>query len=128
MPLRTEHIINVTLDDSPTSITGQHDFRGRIPKRTTLLVQMVESGSGASVAITVEVSPDGGASLITYDKLIVDAGVDAPVASVNFTATADDIISFSPEDVFNYIKVTATGTSTTSSNKYAVDVWLVYEF
>ena len=128
MPLRTEHLINTTLDDTLASIAGSHRFAGAAPKRATLLIQMVESGNGASVALTVEVSPDEGATLITYDKLITDAGVDAPGDPSSYAVTADDIVSFSPEDVMNYVKVTLTGASLTSANYYDVDVWLVYDY
>ncbi|KKK99358.1 hypothetical protein LCGC14_2633540 [marine sediment metagenome] len=130
MPLRTVHLINTTLDDTLASIAGSHRFQGAAPKRATLFVQMVETASAndASIALTVEVSPDEGATLITYDKLITDAGVDAPVASVTYSTTEDDIVSLSPEDVMNYIQVTLTGTAVDASDFYAVDVWLVYDY
>ena len=126
MPVRFKHLINDTVDDNPTSVNGSWDFNGVTPKRVTLYVVVVESGSGASLTLTVEVSPDDGQTLVTYDKLITHTGVDGPVSSVAYTATADDIISISAEDVLDYIKVTVAGTSTTSSNKYTVDVWLCY--
>jgi hypothetical protein len=94
----------------------------------TLYVQVVESGSGATVTLTVEVSPDDGQTLISYDKLLTDAGTDGPVSSVVYSATGDDIVSMAPEDVLDYIKITMTGGSTTGANKYAVDVWLVYAY
>lgn len=128
MPVRIQHIIDVTIDDSPTSQAATWDFEGVTPKRVSLYVAVVESGSGATVTLTVEVSPDKGATLITYDKLLTDAGTDAPASSVAYSATADDVISMSPEDVLDYIKVTMTGGSTTSSNKYAVDVYLVWTY
>lgn len=126
MPVRFKHLIDDTVDDSPTSVNASWDFNGVTPKRVTLYVSVVESGSGASLTLTVEVSPDDGQNLITYDKLITDAGVDGPVASVAYTQTADDIISISAEDVLDYIKVTVAGTSTTGGNYYDVDVWLAY--
>ena len=129
MPMRVQHLIDVTIDDSPTSQAATWDFQGLTPKRVTLYIAVVESGSGASVTLTVEVSPDKGATLISYDKLLVGAADPlASVASVAYSATGADIISLSPEDVLDYIKVTMTGTSTTGSNKYAVDVYLVWSY
>ncbi len=128
MPIRIEHLINVLIDDAPTSQAATFDFQGVTPQRVSLYVQVVESGSGATVTLTVEVSPDDGATLIDYDKLITEAGVDGPVSSVVYSATGDDVVSLSAEDVLDYIKVTMTGGSTTSSNKYQTDIWLVYEY
>ncbi len=128
MPVRIRHLIDVTIDDAPTSQAATHDFGSAPPKRVSLYVQLVENGSGSTVTLTVELSPDDGQTLISYDKLITEAGVDGPVASVAYSATGDDVVSLSAEDVIKYIKVTMTGGSTTSSNSYDTDVWLVYEF
>ncbi len=128
MPVRIEHLINVLIDDAPTSQAATFDFQGVIAKRISLYVNMVESGSGATVTLTVEISPDDGATLLTYDKLITEAGVDGPVASVVYSATGSDIVSMSAEDVIDYIRVIMTGGSTTSSNKYETDVWLVFAY
>jgi hypothetical protein len=128
MPVRIEHLIDVAIDDSPTSQAATFDFQGVTPRWVTLYVQVVESGSGATVTLTVEVSPDDGQTLIDYDKLLTDAGTDAPVSSVVYSATGDDIVSLSPEDVLDYIKVTMTGGSTTAGNFYDVDVWMAYAY
>ncbi len=128
MPVRFEHLIDVTIDDAPTSQAANFSFQGVTPRRVTLYVAVVESGSGATVTLTVELSPDNGQNLISYDKLITDAGVDAPVASVVYTQTGDDIVSLSMEDVMDYIRVTMTGGSTTAGNFYAVDVWLAWVY
>lgn len=128
MPVRKEHLMDVTIDDAPTSQAAAWNFHGVAPKRITFYVQVVESGSGATVTLTVEVSANIGSDLISYDKLITDAGVDGPVASVVYSATGDDIVSMSPEDVVDYINVTMTGGSTTGDNKYAVDIWMVYSY
>ena len=128
MPVRIELLIDVTIDDAPTSQAATFDFQGVTPKRVSLYVEVVETGSGATVALTVELSPDDGAILIDYDKLLTEGGTDAPVSSITYSATGDDVVSLSPEDVLDYIKVTMTGTSTTASNFYAVKVWLVYSY
>lgn len=128
MPVRFEHIIDVTIDDAPTSQAANFSFQGVTPRRVTLYVQVVESGAGATVTLTVELSPDDGQTLLTYDKLITDAGVDGPVSSVVYSQTGDDIVSLSAEDVLDYIRVTMTGGSTTSNNFYAVDVWLAWTY
>ncbi len=114
------------IDDDPTSASSILDLNGVVPKNLSLYIETTEEGSGATVALTVEFSPDNGSTLITYDKLLTDAGTDAPAASVTYSATGDDVISFSPEDVWDYVKVTLTGTSTTSSNKYTFSIWAVY--
>ncbi len=120
-------IFDATLiDDDPTSASATFDFNGVSPKSISIYVTTVEEGSGATVALTVEISPDNGGTLVSYDKLLTDAGTDAPAASVTYSATGDDVISLSPEDIVDYIKVTLTGTSTTSSNKYTFNIWLIY--
>lgn len=129
MPLRVAKLIDsVDIDDAPTSQAANYDFGGVTPKRVSLYLQLVESGSGATVTLTVELSPDSGATLITYDKLLTEAGTDAPVASVVYSATGDDVVSFSPEDVLDYINVTMTGGSTTAANYYTVDLWVVFAY
>lgn len=128
MPIRVEHILNVAIDDAPTSQAGTHVFQGVTPTRVSLYVQVVESGSGSTVTLTVELSPDAGATLISYDKLLTDAGTDGPVSSVVYSATGDDVVSLASEDVVNYIRVLMTGGSTTAVNYYDVDIWLVYSY
>ncbi len=128
MPIRHIHLLDVTIDDAPTSAAAAYNLEGIVPRWMTLLVTVTESGSGATVTLTVEVSPDNGANLISYDKLLTDAGTDGPVASVVYSATGDDIVSLSPEDVVDYINVTMTGGSTTAGNFYSVDVWLSFAY
>ena len=129
MPLRVQKLIDsVDIDDAPTSQAATWDFGGVTPRRVSLYVAVTESGSGATVTLTVELSPDDGANLISYDKLLTEAGTDGPVASVVYSATGDDVVSISPEDVMDYIKVTMTGGSTTAANYYTVDLWLVYSY
>ena len=128
MTIRHIHLLDVTIDDAPTSAAASYNFEGTTPRWVTLYVAVTESGSGATVTLTVELSPDNGANLISYDKLLTDAGTDAPVASVVYSATGDDIVSLSPEDVVDYINVTMTGGSTTAGNFYSVDVWLSFAY
>ena len=130
MPIRIEHIIDATLDDSLGSIAANWDFGGVTPKRVSLYVQMVETASvdDATVTLTVEFSPDDGQTLISYDKLLTHDGADAPQSSEVYTTTEDDVISISPEDVLDHIRVTLTGTNVDASDFYAVDVWLVYSY
>jgi hypothetical protein len=80
------------------------------------------------VVLSVELSPDDGQTLIDYDKLLTEAGTDAPVASVTYTATGDDVVSISPEDVLDYIRVLMTASGTDAGKTFAVDVWLVFTF
>ena len=99
MAVRTEHLINVTLDDNPTSQAATYDFQGVTPLRVSLYVQIVKTSSPTSVTLTVELSPDDGSTLIDYDKLLTHDGTDAPQASEVYTTTVDDVISLSPEHV-----------------------------
>ena len=130
MPIRIEHIIDATLDDSLGSIAANWDFGGVTPKRVSLYVQMVETASvdDATVTLTVEFSPDDGQTLISYDKLLTQDGTDAPQSSEVYTTTEDDVVSISPEDVLDYIRVTLTGTNVDAADFYAVDVWLCYSY
>lgn len=128
MTIRKVHLIDVTLDDAPTSQTATYDFSGITPRWVSLYFQIVKTNSPTNVTLTVELSPDGGATLISYDKLLTDAGTDGPVSSVVYTATGDDVVSLSPEDVLDHITVTMTGNGTTGSATFAVDVWLVFAY
>lgn len=129
MPIRVEHIVNaVDLDSANEAVSGIFRFLGVVPKRITFYIRIVETGT-AVATLTVEFSPDGGTTLITTDKLLTDGGSDAPVASVAYSATANDIVSIPGEDVVEYIKVTMTGSAgMDSSNHMVVDVWMVYAY
>lgn len=128
MPVRIEHLIDVTLDDSPTSQAATYDFQGVTPTRVSLYLQIVKASTPTNVILTVELSPDDGQTLIDYDKLLTEAGTDGPVASVTYTATGDDVVSLSPEDVLDYLRVLMTGTGTDATKTFAVDVWLVFSY
>ena len=132
MPIRVEHIVNaVDLNTASESIAANFRFRGVVPKRITLYVQIVETqdNGNPTTTLTVEFSPDGGTTLITTDKLLTHGGTDAPVASVAYTSTVDDIVSIPPEDVVNYIRVTMSGSSDMDAgDHHVVDVWLVYAY
>lgn len=128
MALRIEQIINVTLDDAPTAITGTHNFAGRTPRRVSLYTDVVKTNAPTSVTFTVSLSPDEGSTLVVYEKLIDLSGVDSPVANWALTSTGSEVVSLSMEDVVNYISVTATGSGTTSGATFAVKLWIVYEF
>lgn len=128
MSVRTEHLISVTLDTANEALSANHNFRGITPLRISLYVRIVETQTGATpqTTLSVEVSPDGGQTLIGYDKLITDLGVDGPVASIVYTATVNDIVSLSREDAIDYIRVTVLGDSDHDSDDFhVVDVWLV---
>lgn len=130
MPIRSQHIIDQRLDDSPQSTNASWDFGRTAPRKVSLYVVAVETLTAENLTITVELSPDEGTTLVTYDKLLTDAGTDAPAASVVYTGTADDVISISLEDVVRYIRVTAdaTGANTTVTEFWEVDIWLVWEY
>lgn len=133
MPIKKDTLINTAINSS-ASVTGTLDLEGVTPKRITLLVQLVETGSPThtSLDLTVEVSADVGVNLITYDKLITEAGVDAPVSSKSYAQGSDhdDVISLSVEDVVEYIKVTiaVTGSAPDSGNYITAKVWVLVEY
>jgi hypothetical protein len=132
MALLKKKLIGTDIN-STTPASGSHDFNGVTPKRITLLVQLVETGVAAHtrVTLTVEVSANLGVDLIAYDKLIDDAGVDAPVSEQQYDSGSDydDVLSLSLEDVVDYIKVTVTPVGTPTATKYiTTDVWLVAEY
>jgi len=131
MSVRIDHIINQTLDTASESISANHDFNGVTPLRVTLYVSIVETQTDGNptTTISVEVSPDDGQTLIDYDKLITNDGVDAPVASIAYISSAEDIISLSLEDAIDYIRVTAAGSADMDAGDFhVVDVWLVTIF
>ncbi len=100
------------------------------PKRVTFYVVMDETASAndATVTLTVELSPDDGATLVSYDKLLTQDGTDAPQSSEVYTTDEDDVLSISPEDVVDYLKITLAGTNVDASDFYAVKVWMVYTY
>lgn len=129
MPIRSIQLFNATrIDDDPTSASQSHEFRGVVPKRVTLQVKITKTLAPTNLTLTVSVSPNRGTTTIAYDKLITEAGVDAPVANVVYIATGDDIVSLSREDIMNYITITITGNGTTSSAFFDVTMFLVYEY
>ena len=137
MPVRFEHILSNQFDTTSESASGTFDFNGVTPRRITLyvIVSDITGSTTESGVLTVEVSPDDGSTLVTYDKLITEAGVDAPVASVTYALNAarDDIVAISLEDVVDYIRITVAadgsgGTALSSSNRADVDIWLVAEY
>ena len=128
MAVRIEHLIDVTLNDVTASQAATFDFQGVSPLRVSLYVQIVKANAPTNVTLTVELSPDDGATLITYDKLLTQDGTDSPQASEVYTTTEDDVLSLSLEDVVDYIRVNVAGTGLSSSATFAVDVWLVYSY
>lgn len=128
MAVRIEHLIDVTLNDVTASQAATFDFQGVSPLRVSLYVQIVKANAPTNVTLTVELSPDDGATLITYDKLLTQDGTDSPQPSEVYTTTEDDVLSLSPEDVVDYIRINVAGTGLSSSATFAVDVWLVYSY
>ena len=132
MPIRVEHIINaITLNSGGQVTSGSFLFSGIVPKRITLYVQVVETQVGTTPEsnLTVELSPDGGVTLIDYDKMLAGGGTDAPVSTINYTTTTDDIVSLAPEDVVQHITVTFTaGANNDADDIHVVDVWLVFSY
>ena len=129
MSFRTVKLIdNVRIDNDPTSFGANHDFLGVTPKRITFLLAAVETLEPTDITITVEISPDRGLNLISYDKIITGAGIDAPASSIVLTATADDVFSLSMEDIITFVRVTVTGNGTTSTKFWDVELWMSYEY
>lgn len=140
MPIRAEQVINNRYDAEAETVTGVLDLSGRgvTVKRASLYV-VLEGLTGAptdNLTLSVDFSPDDGQHLVDYDKLIIEAGVDAPVASVAYNgpqANLDDVVDISFETVFQYIAVTLAasnaGITQFDANNY-IDaiVWLVYEY
>lgn len=121
------------IDATPTTnvaSSGSRDLEGISPQRITLLVKLVKNASPPNLTLTVEVSPDVGITLIDYDKLLDNSGTDAPVSSVVYSASAEDVLSFSPEDIIDYLKVTLTHAAGTvdATNFWNIDVWAIIEY
>lgn len=134
MAIRVRKLLDENIQSS-SSVSAQDDLAGVTPKRATLQIEVTKTGSPvADLVLTVEVSPDAGTTLITYDKLLDHNGTDAPQSSVTYTSASmpvDDIVSLSPEDVYDYIKVTATPSNITTldaSNYFTIKVWLVVAY
>ena len=129
MSIRKVKLIDgVRLDDDPLSTSGSQDLQNITPKRLTFLIQIVMTGAPTNLTLSVDVSANQGLTLIDYDKLITEAGVDGPVSSVVYTATADDIISLSPEDVIDYVRLDAVVTGTSAIKYFTLNAWLIVEY
>lgn len=128
MAVRTKKLIDATIN-TVTTTAGSFDFNGVAPKRATLQIALTKTLAPGNLTLTVEVSPDKGVTLISYDKLIDQTGVDSPVSSVVYSATGDDVISLSMEDVMDYIKVSlASAAGTDATNFWTAEAWLVAEY
>ena len=137
MPVHVDHLISNRFDVSLESIAGTHDFQGAAPHRVSLYVSYndLTGAPTEQIRISVDLSPDDGQTLIDYDKLLTEAGTDAPVANVNTGASpqnATDVIDISPETVMDYIRVlaeahTAGATPFAAAQRIDLDCWLVWE-
>ncbi len=118
---------NFRLDDEPTSIVAPHNFNGIAPRRVSFYIEVVMTNSPTNLTFSVDLSPDDGQNLIDYPKLISRNGTDQPVTEVVYTASTEDVVSISPEDVTDYIQVSAIVTGTTSSAYFTISLWMVYD-
>lgn len=131
MPVRYTQLISATLNTASETAAATHNFLGVVPTRVSLYVRVVETqdNGNPTTTLTVELSPDRGQTLISYDKLLTDAGTDAPAASAAYTSTVDDVVSLSPEDVTDYIRVLLTGSADMDAGDFhVVTVWLAYAY
>jgi len=113
----------IVLDDAPTSVTSDA-FQISNLKRVSFGISVTKTASPTNVIFTLEVSPDGGTTWLSYDKLLDGSGTDAPVGSITYTDTAEDVVAMSPEDLFQLARVIFTGTGTTSDNKFTCNCWV----
>jgi hypothetical protein len=98
----------------------------------TVFIETTETNTAGTLTITLQVSMDAVADLNksptppvgktlssgVYDKLITDAGVDAPVGSITFTATGFDVFSISSEDSIRSVRLGYISGATTDSTDY----------
>ena len=123
LKLAKKVVDGIVLDDAPTSVTSD-SFRIGGMDKVSFGISVTKTSTPTNVIFTVEVSPDGGTTWLSYDKLLDGSGTDAPVASITYTDTAEDVCSMSPEDVFDLARVIFTGTGTTSSLKFTCNCWV----
>lgn len=138
MPIRSEHLIDNRYDSTAESITANWDFGVATPKRVSLYI-VLDLAAGAptdNLVLSVDLSPNDGQTLVDYDKLLTEAGNDAPAANVTYTgpiADTDDVVDISPETVLNYISVTLAAVNAgaqrfDASNYVDADCWMVWEY
>ena len=138
MPIRAYHLISNRYDSEAESVTASEDLGGTTVKRASLYVVLdLQLGAPTdNLVLSVDFSPNDGATLVDYDKLLTEGGTDAPVASVTYAgpiADTDDIVDISPETVFDYISVPLAavnaGATRFSATAYVqADCWLVVEY
>jgi hypothetical protein len=119
-----------TIQVASASESAYIKFGDITPRKVSLYIEMVMTGSPTGFTLTVELSPDEGQTLITYDKLLTHDGVDAPQASEVYAASADDVISLSPEDAVRYLRVTMSdsGGDASGSAYFTFNIWAVYSY
>jgi hypothetical protein len=110
-------LVDVTLDDSPTTYTsGSVDLREH--DEITLLVGITKTLTPTNVILTVLGSGDN-TNFYAIGR-IFDQSETTPVASVTYTATGGDSLVL--KDYYPYIKVKVDGTGTDATNYFAVKV------
>ena len=100
-------------------------------EKFTVMCNAVKSGSPGNLTVTLEVSQDSVAQLNAtnlpsgttvvsgdYDKIITDAGVDAPAVSAVFSADGHKTFSKSPEDSIRSVRLGYVSAATTNGTNY----------
>lgn len=104
----SEYTTNIRIlnDVVTTTVSGIYDVTDRPLKSLHFL--NTESTSG-TVTFTVHVSNDGH-EFIAYNRMVSNATTDAKVANIALNSVINAGILFFPaDDIFKYIRVTATG-------------------
>lgn len=135
--LKSDHILDhVTVNDQNQAYSSWVPVD--IHELLTIYAEIaILAGTPGNLTLTLEVSPQSAEKMndaatpaaeqftFVYDKLINNAGVDAPVASHVFSAAGKAMLSASAEDVIRSARVGYISAATTDgSNSWTLDVWL----
>jgi len=129
MAVKKVAVIDQTLTAVET-LSGMVNMVGITPKRVSIVLKLTKTLAPPNLTLKLYVSPDEGVTFVQYDKILTDAGTDAPVSSVVYSASADDMVSVSLEDVVDFLKVElACAAGTVDGTNYWVEkVWAVIEY
>jgi len=118
-------IIDTTLDDDPTTITSSAFFIGDKTKVSFILsYDETEVGNSVSGTLTLEVSPDN-STWYDFDCIFDHTGV--PVASIAYTADAEDVFYLSDSCNFPYVRATFAGTNTDADDTIVIDIFICWQ-
>lgn len=121
-PISTQ-VIDTTLDDDPTSITGAWNTGNLSRVAFYVVYDETDSGTVVSIAITAHISSDN-SNWISMDWYDI-AGGTTKVTSETMSADGSYVGWFDPDIQIPYVRLTVTATGSTATELADVDAYIV---